>query len=49
MKTEIEIRLQRELSEHPPQPMVIEGFSPAAVLVPLLISETGHELLFTVP
>lgn len=48
MKTEIEIRLQRELSERPPQPMVIEGFSPAAVLVPLLISETGHELLFTV-
>ena len=48
MKTEIEKKLQQELSGRPTQSIIVDGFLPAAVLVPLLVSETGHELLFTV-
>ena len=48
MTREIEQRLQRELSGRQPKHLTIDGFSPAAVLVPLLVPDSGYELLFTV-
>ena len=46
--TEIEERLIHELDKRKHQQISIDGFLPAAVLVPILISESGYELLFTV-
>ncbi|MCH2183090.1 MAG: CoA pyrophosphatase [Mariniblastus sp.] len=48
MTPEFEKRLQRELSVRQRQDLAIDGFFPAAVLVPLLVTDTGYELLFTV-
>lgn len=40
--------LKAKLAERKRETLLIEGFRPAAVLVPLLASESGLELLFTV-
>ena len=46
--SEIENRLRQGLADRKRQSVAIDGFFPAAVLVPLLISKEGCQLLFTV-
>ena len=45
---DLEQHLRQVLSVYEPERIAIEGFRPAAVLVPLLKTEQGIELLFTV-
>ncbi|MDP8225164.1 MAG: CoA pyrophosphatase [Candidatus Lernaella stagnicola] len=39
--------IQRKLAQHPPRKLQIDGYAPAAVLVPLLRDGDGDRLLFT--